>query len=119
MLHKLKEMKKITSFLKIPGTNSRDQVWQPLCLDSLLLVLMVSEPRQTTNGLSLEVEDIGNGAASQADECKKRTGPFVAQTLVHLLCEEHGGGTPDGTDEGLGCESGCGLVLVGVNWRDS
>lgn len=113
LLHKLKEMENLPPLLKFPTVKLDSN----LRLDGFLLIVVEGEFRETTNGRSLEVEHIGNGAASQADKRKKRASPLVAQTLVHLLCEQNCAGTPDRPDEGLGCESRCCLMLVRINWR--
>jgi hypothetical protein len=86
-----------------------------LSLDGSLLIIAEGVFREAANGLSIEVEGIGNSAASQSNEGKERAGPLEAQTFVHLLGEQDGAGTPHGTDEGLGCEGRCCLVLVGID----
>lgn len=47
-----------------------------------------------TNRLPLEVENIGNGTASQRKKSKECTGPLVAHAVVHLLGEQNHTGTP-------------------------
>ena len=87
------------------------------CLDALLLVVAEGKLRESANSLTLEVEHIGNGTTGQSEESEKGAGPLVAQTVVHLLCEQDGRSTPHGTKEGLCCESGCRLVLIGIHWK--
>ena len=71
--------------------------------------------RVTPDLLALEVKDVWNGTAGQRDEREQRARPLVAEAMVHLDCEQHGARAPDRAEEGLGCEGGRGLVLVGVD----
>lgn len=85
------------------------------CFDGLLFIIAEGILRESTNVLTLEVEHIGDSTASQSDESEEGASPLVAQSVVHLLCKQNSGGAPHRTEEGLGCESRCCLVLVGIH----
>lgn len=60
-------------------------------------------------------ESEGDRAAQQTQKGQKGRGPLVAHAVVHLLSEQDGAGTPEGTNKSLGGERGRGLVLVRVD----
>jgi len=81
----------------------------------LLLIVGKGVLGVPTDRLPLEVENVGNGTASQCEEGKECTGPLVTHAVVHLLGEQNYTGTPHRTKEGLCGKSRCCLVLVGID----
>ena len=71
------------------------------------------------NLLALEEEKIRDCTTSQRDESEEASGPFIAETMVHLHGKKHHTSTIDGAHESLRCKRGRGLMLVGVDCEAS
>jgi hypothetical protein len=82
---------------------------------TFLLVIRKGKAGVLPNPGSIEPEDVWNGTACETNEGKKRTGPLVVQSVVHLDGEQHTACTPHGPQKGLGRKGGRRLVLVGVH----
>lgn len=86
-----------------------------LTLVQVLLVATVSELGMLSDSRSIKVKDEGDTTARQCKESQKGRSPLVTKTSIHLRCEEHCGGAPEGTQTRLGGESTGSLMLVRVD----
>lgn len=60
-------------------------------------------------------EEEGNQTARQTNECQECRCPLVAQPLIHLVREQHDCRTPEASDECLGRQRRCSLVLIRID----
>lgn len=61
----------------------------------VFLILRVSVVRVSTDPGTEEVKDKRDRATGQANEAKKRTGPLIAEPVIHLNGEEDTSSAPE------------------------
>ena len=60
--------------------------------------------------LAVDVEEDGDGDEDGGDTAEEGGGPLDAEVVEHLPGEEREASGGDGSEEGVGCNGGCGAV---------
>lgn len=95
-----------------------DNVFLVLNIRSLRAIHVIAAKRvlgSLTDASTKLPETKGDQAAQQTQKGQEGRGPLVTHAVVHLLREQDGAGTPEGTNKGLGGKRRGSLVLVRVD----